>query len=178
MSLYARIANGAVVETFSPPMGFTLAECFTTALAAQFIDVTGTSPPPQSGWTATENVGVWSFAVPPAPVPSPAQNAQAAIAAGLTISSTGTPAIDGTFAIDTATQGKIAAVEVYILKNSVFPGGVTTYPWPVLAGEFVTFPDTTAFQNWATAICDYVSVLNIIIASNSGTLPSASVTIA
>jgi hypothetical protein len=81
-------------------------------------------------------------------------------------------------AVDPVMQGKIAAVEVYILKNSTFPGAASTYPWPTVTGAFVTFPSTTVFQNWATATANYVSALDIIIASNSGSLPSASVTIA
>lgn len=114
---------------------------------------------------------------PPSPTLTTAQQAAAAIAPGLTITSTGTPAINGTYAIDGPTQSKIAAVEVYILKNSTFPGGVTSYPWPTLTGG-VTFPNTAVFQTWATAIADHVSALDIIIAQDSGTLPSSSVTIA
>lgn len=178
MSTYARPSGGFVMELFSPPGGTTLAECFAAAVAAQFVDVTAVSPSPEPGWTATETLGVWSFAAPVTPTLTSAQNAAAAVEAGLTISSTGTPAIDGTFAIDPAMQGKIAAVEVYILKNSTFPGAASTYPWPTIAGAFVTFPSTTVFQNWATEIANYVSALDIIIASDSGSLPSASVMIA
>ena len=106
------------------------------------------------------------------------RNLQAALVSGLTVNGTGTPAIDGTFAVNPTTQGKIAAVEVYILKNGLFPGGGSTYPWPTVSGTFVTFPSTTVYQNWATAIANYVSAIDIVIASDTGSLPSSTVTIA
>ena len=115
---------------------------------------------------------------PPVTPPSLAQQAQMALAAGLTIASAGTPAIDGAYAVDPATQAKIAAVEVYIIKNGTFPGGAASYAWPTLAGGFATFPSVAVYQTWATAIADYVSALDIIAAVDSGALPAASVTIA
>lgn len=175
---YARIQNGVVAEMFSPPAGFTIEQCFALAVAEQFLDVTAVNPPPQPGWTATQNDGSWSFAAPATPTLTPAQQATAALAGTLTINSTGSPAIDGAYAIDPATQGKIAAVEVYILKNSTFPGGATTYPWPMAAGAIVTFPSTTVYQNWATAIANYISALDIVIAADGGALPPPTVTIA
>ena len=70
-----------------------------------------------------------------------AQQAAGAMTAGLTINSTSEPAINGTYAIDPATQGKIAAVEVYIMKAGTFPGAVSTYPWSDTSGTIHTFPN-------------------------------------
>ena len=98
--------------------------------------------------------------------------------AGLTVNSTSEPAINGTYAIDPATQGKIAAVEVYIMKAGTFPGGVSTYPWSDTSGTIHTFPNTATFQAWATAIADHVSAIDTIIATGTGSLPAATVTIA
>lgn len=137
-----------------------------------------------SQWAARFD-GAWAVAngalvpyMPSVTAPSPAQQAQVALSAGLTVASSGTPAIDGTFSVDPASQAKIAAVEVYILKNGTFPGGAASYQWPTMGGGFVTFPNIAAYQAWATAIADYVSALDMIIAADSGDLPSASIAIA
>jgi hypothetical protein len=37
---YARISsNNTVIETFTPPTGFSLADCFHTSIASQFVEV-------------------------------------------------------------------------------------------------------------------------------------------
>ena len=127
-----------------------------------------------SAWTISG--GAIVAATPPAP--TPAQLANTAMGAGLAITSTGTPALNGTYAIDNATQGKIAAISVYILTNAKFPGGVASYPLMDLSGTPHTFPTTASFQAFATAVADYVAVLDVIIASNAGTPPAAAKTIA
>jgi len=63
---YARIVDSIVVETFTPPEGFTIEECFTAELVAQF------RPCPEelkSGWTL-EKDGTFT-PPPPAPEPEP-----------------------------------------------------------------------------------------------------------
>lgn len=134
---------------------------------------------------ATRLTGQWAVAdgmlvaySPPATTPSLAQQAMLAFGAGLRVTSASAPAIDASYAIDAASQAKIAAVEVYILKNGAFPGMAASYPWPTLAGAIVTFPNVTVFQDWATAVANYVSALDIIIATNAGALPSAIAAIA
>lgn len=64
---YARIADSIVQEAFTPPPGFTLQECFTAELVAQFM------PCPdevQGGWILQQD---GTFAEPPAQdlAPSP-----------------------------------------------------------------------------------------------------------
>jgi hypothetical protein len=115
---------------------------------------------------------------PPVAAPTPAQLANTALGAGLAITSTSTPALNGTYAIDNASQGKIAAISVYILTNAKFPGGVASYPLVDMSGTPHTFPTTASFQAFATAVADYVAALDAIIATNSGTLPTAAKTIA
>lgn len=134
-------------------------------------------------WIADTNGLAWDGGglvsyTAPVVMPSPTQLATAALMAGLNVTSASTPAIDGRYALDPASQAKIAAVEIYILKNGGFPGTIASYPWPLLGGGLVTFPSTAVFQAWATAIADYVSALDIIIAGNSGALPPATIAIA
>lgn len=82
MSIYAHISNGVVAELFTPPAGFTLAQCFTPAVAANFVDVTNNTPAVQAGDIVTQTNGVTTFAAPPAPIgPSIESQAQAALTA-------------------------------------------------------------------------------------------------
>lgn len=63
---YARIVELTAVEVFTPPEGFTLDECFTAELVAQFV------PCPdevQGGWILQDD-GTF---IAPEPVPSVAQ---------------------------------------------------------------------------------------------------------
>lgn len=105
-------------------------------------------------------------------------SAAAALAAGFAVVSTGTPAISGTYPFSASWQNKITAVEVYVLKNGTFPGGVSEYGWLDTAGAPHVFPNVTVWGTWATAYADYVAALDQIIARGTGTLPTQPVTIA
>lgn len=61
MALYARIDNGKVAEFFET--GDDITTLFNPALI--WSDVTGLVPPPQEGWIATDNNGIWSFSEEP-----------------------------------------------------------------------------------------------------------------
>jgi hypothetical protein len=178
MTVYARIANGVVAELFTMPVNskFAISQMFNPALV--WVDVTNVSPQPQQGWSATQTGGTWSFAAPAPFVPTLTQQAQAALAAGIGITSTGTPSLNGTYAIDVASQQKINSVALFIAVNQKFPGGGTTYPWLDMSGTVHTFPSTTEFNAFATAVADYVAQLDMIIATGTGTLPVSAVTIA
>lgn len=63
MPKYARIIESTVVETFTPPAGFKLPDCFHPDVAAQFASVPENV---EVGWTATAQ----GWAPPPAPAPS------------------------------------------------------------------------------------------------------------
>ncbi|MDE2472656.1 MAG: hypothetical protein KGL35_29010 [Bradyrhizobium sp.] len=93
-----------------------------------------------------------------------AQQAQqtyaAALVAGLTITSTNTPALNGTYAIDPQTQTNITAEQVYIATRSTFTNGQSTKAWPDKAGAFHKFPSTAAFTAFAVAVAQYIDVLN------------------
>jgi len=170
--MYARINNGVVVELFTPPSGFTLAECFHPDVVAQFVAV----------GSATVAVGYLysggTFTAPPAPPPPTlAQQAAAAIGKGLAITSTSTPALDGTYACDDATQAKINRVASFIALNGKFPAGLTAMPWPDMSGTVHEFPTTAEFTAFAFAVANYVVELDAVIMGLATTLPAASATI-
>ena len=58
---YARIVDSVVVETFTPPEGFVLDECFTAELVAQFF----ACPEETEGGWVLQNDGTFAA---PAPV--------------------------------------------------------------------------------------------------------------
>jgi hypothetical protein len=109
--------------------------------------------------------------------PTPAQQAAAALAAGITITSTGTPALNGTYTCDATAQARITSVQAYIQANGKFPGSTSTMVWVLMNGSVVTFPTTAEFTAFATAVANYVWDLDEIILTNAGTLPAAQATI-
>lgn len=113
-----------------------------------------------------------------APTLTVAQQAANALSAGLIITSTSTPAISGTYPLDTLTQAKIDAIITFILANGTFPEGSATFEWPDTVGALHVFPSIAEFKLWATAIANYVNLLDLYGLGIGTTLPAATVTIA
>lgn len=132
------------------------------ALAAQWPEVTSSWPPAPS---AAEQL---------------ATQVAKAFAAGITITSTSTPALNGTYAIDPAAQQRINAIETAILKNGAFPGSSgTQLAYYDAAGAPHVFPSVAEFSAFATAVANFVADLDLYAAGAPGaSLPSADVTIA
>ena len=129
MSSYARIVGGVIAEIITPPAGFTLAQCYAPSIVAQCVGLDGITPAPAQNWTATETDGVWSFAAPVAPTPTLAQAAAALVAAGLTVTSTSTPALNGVYNVQSGVsfgQQDIATEAQFISTFSEFSNGTTT----------------------------------------------------
>jgi hypothetical protein len=147
-----------------------------TAIVSVFANAQDPTVYPNQGTIESTDPRYLAFVNPP---PTPATIAAAALNAGLAVTSTSAPAVDGTYALDPATQSKIAAMVLTIQVNGTFPNAMTTYPWPLLNGAFVTFPSVTVFKTWATALSNYVAALDLYAAGAPGTaLPTASTPIA
>jgi hypothetical protein len=99
-----------------------------------------------------------------APAPTPAPTMQ--------LVSTSTPALNGAYAVDSATQQRAAAVSLYIQVNGKFPAAQTALSWPDASGAPHVFPTTAEFQAFATALADFVAALDL------GQTPAQPVTIA
>jgi hypothetical protein len=110
---------------------------------------------------------------------TPQQLAAAALAAGIAITSTGTPALNGTYPLDQDSQNNVNATVAYILLNGTFPEGGTTMPWLLKNGTSVLWPSVTEFKAFATAYANYVAEIVLYEESGgqSGSLSSSSVTI-
>lgn len=114
--------------------------------------------------------------------PDPNVEASALLATGITITSTGTPALNGTYAVDPAAQSKITAEQVYIATTGKFTNGQTTRGWPDISGALHTFPSTAEFTAFAEACAQLVDAVlaaqEAALAGGSWVAPAATATIA
>jgi hypothetical protein len=114
----------------------------------------------------------------PVPAPTLAQQATALLSAGLTITSTSTPAIDGTYPATPTAVSYVNAEMLSILANGTFADGATTLQWADATGALHTFPSVAVFKLFATAIGAFVAAATKVEIGASTTLPPSSVTIA
>lgn len=136
------------------------------AIAAGWVEVTGSWPPAPTAAELTAQ--------------QLAAEIQAAYSAGLTITSTSTPAVKGTYGIRIQDQQTINAVETFVIKNNAFPGSSgTSLAYQDIAGNFHVFPSLAIWSEFANAVANYVADLKMYAAGAPGSsLPSKSVTIA
>lgn len=94
------------------------------------------------------------------------QNAQAAaasfaaaIGAGVAVTSTGMPALDGTYALDQASLNTMTSEQVYIATKGTFTNGGATRNWPDRSGALHLFPSTAEFTLFAEAVAQYYDAL-------------------
>lgn len=103
---------------------------------------------------------VWNSTAIPTPVP-PTQAELAAqafnelIATGIQIVSRGTPALNGTYAIDINSQAQISGIYAGIVGGAGLPGGAETFNYWDSVGGAHSF-DATSFTDFAKAVRDYV----------------------
>ena len=113
---------------------------------------------------------------PATPALSNAQKAAALQAGGLTITSTGTPALNAVYAMDQTTIALITSEELYIVANGTFSNGTGTLTW-LYAQPPVTFPNVTSFKTVASTIAQTITALVDYGAGATNTAPNMSVTI-
>jgi hypothetical protein len=136
------------------------------AISAGWIEVTGSWPhAPTSAELAAQQL---------------ATEIQTVYSAGLTITSTSTPAVNGTYGVKTQDQQTINAVETFVLKNNTFPGSAgTSLSYQDQSGAFHVFPSITVWSEFANAVANYIADLKMYAAGAAGSsLPANSVTIA
>lgn len=173
MKTYARIEGNLVAELFSTDGD--ISTMFHSGLI--WVDVTATLPRPEQNWIATETGVQWTFAAPSVPAPTPAQLASEALMAGLTITSTGTPSLNGTYACDALSQSDIIAIETSLNAGKGFPGASTTFNYPDASGVMHSFT-ATSFTDFAAAVRDFVYGCKSVISGASTALPASTATIA
>lgn len=175
MTQFARIESGVVMELFSPPTGLGIADCFHGGLVWAGVD--GVSPAPEVGWEASQTGGVWHFAAPAAPVLTLAEQAVARLAEGLSIASTGTPALSAVYPADAAAQQKLLSIQTVLAGTGSFPGGAATWPLKDRSGAWHVV-NVAQFTAIATAIAAFVAPIDLILDGRAGVaLPAASASI-
>lgn len=104
-----------------------------------------------------------------------------AMASGLAITSTGTPALNATYALDSTSQAQVFQIGTYAQSFSEFTNGTTSMSYPDITGTPHTFT-VTAFVALFQAIARYVTAaqttLETIQAGGSASWPAATATIA
>jgi hypothetical protein len=114
----------------------------------------------------TYSGGVFTPPYSPPPSYTPAQQAQMALDAGINLTSSSTPALDGTYAVNQSAISNLSAVTLYIVVNGTFPSGSDTMLWQDTSAEMHEFPDVDLFKEFASAIADYVSQVTLYRDSN------------
>jgi hypothetical protein len=173
MSTYALVFNGAIVQIDPATFPVNPALSWTG-------DISAVTPAPQVGWAATETGGVWTFTAPPAPpAPTLAQQAAAAMSAGLAITSTSTPALNATYDVGTSAQNHMQAEMISLLASggALFADGTATVAWPDMMGAIHTFTAAEA-KAFFLAAGAYVAALFKVQNGTLTTLPAATATIA
>ena len=103
--------------------------------------------------------------------------AAAALAAGLALTSTGTPALNGTYALSPTSLTQIAEVREDLLANGgTFSEGGASFVWADSAGSTHTF-NPTNFAAFAAAVAKYVEAVEEYADTGTGSIPSNAVTI-
>lgn len=128
-------------------------------------------------WGVTDGAFVDITPTPPDGPTELQQQAVAALAAGIQLTSLGTGSLNGSYAVDPSTTLQISGVVAGIGAGLGLPGGGVTFIWPDTSGGPHSF-DETNFKNFATAVSTYVYVLNQIIAGAILALPDSNITIA
>lgn len=173
--MYALIQNGLVSELYTPPSGFTLAQCFTPDVAVLFAEV-------PDGATVAPGYIYATGTFAPQPVASPtvltlAEQADALLGTGLAITSTGTHARDGQYAADPQTISFVNSEMIALASSKAFADGTTSIEWPDADGALHEF-NTTEFAALATALGAFVSgVRKCIIGASGAVLPQATAVI-
>jgi len=111
------------------------------------------------------------------PPETTAQKAASLLASGLKITSTGTPALNATYACDALSQADIVAIETSLNAGKGFPGGATTFSYPDNTGAMHGFSES-AFTDFAAAIRDYVYGCKAYSAGQTMVPPTATAAIA
>ena len=104
------------------------------------------------------------------------QSAAALLASGLAITSTSTPALNGTYPCDSNATAEIDAQVSSILLNGVFTNGATSIEWLDVSGAAHAF-SVSNFKAFATAVAAFVTACDEG-ALGLTALPSNAVTIA
>ncbi len=137
MGIYARIQDGIVMELFTPPEGFGIADCFVPELAATFVEVPE-GVEVEQGWTF-DGTTFAAPVIPPPPPPTADELLAEAISQGIAITCTSNSALNATYALDPTTMEQIGSVARDFSSGLGLPGDIETFTYPDSTGQPRTF---------------------------------------
>jgi len=175
VSTFALIADGQVVQLGAAE--------FPVHAALTWVEVSAVSPAPQPGWTATQNGSAWTFTAPAVPTPTPAQQAQAALVAGISITSTSGgwtatfPCLTDATGANMWTMVLAEQAALSLSGNATFADGAATVQWPDAGGALHAMT-SAQFQAFMKALGAFVAGCRNVINGVAGAmLPAAAATI-
>jgi len=115
------------------------------------------------------NQPAWVTA-PPAPPPTRAQLAQAALDAGMQLESASHPEANAVYALDDVTQRQLQGLALAANGGLGFPNGQSTFDYPDKAGNPVTLDQTTVVIVYR-AMASYVYTISQYAADVAADLP-------
>ena len=132
-------------------------------------------------WLATDNAPTRISSVAELLEVMQDQWAPQILAQGCALTSTGTPALNGTYALDKDSQSNISAIADGIANGKGLPGGGSTFNYPDVMGAQHAFDAAhfvAAAAAFETFIYDFDQALETLVSGGTATMPVASVTIA
>ena len=116
-----------------------------------------------NGSTVTETYAT----VPLPPATLAGGNYANAIAAGITLTWTSSTTLNGTYALDQTSMGKLNTIWTVVLANGTFPNGTALQPWHRADGTAVTF-SSPQFKAFGTAVSKDIAQLDAAQISQAG----------
>ncbi len=111
-----------------------------------------------SNW-AIDSGALVTYTAPPS-LPTQAQTLLAQkIAAGIAITSTSVPAVNGTYALDQVSTNQIYQIGSFAKTFNIFPSGATTLEYPDISSNFHAF-NVAVFIEFLLAVAALVAGLN------------------
>lgn len=170
--------HGAEVGWTSPDGAYML------VTVVHFVPPQGQMNTGDPSYTLSGTVLTETYATVPLPPPTPAAaaatNYQNAIFAGIVLTWTTSTTLNGTYALDQITMGKLNSIWTVVLANGTFPNGTALQPWHRMDGTSVTM-SSPQFKAFGTAVSKYVAALDAAQFSQAGggspTWPSNAVSV-
>jgi hypothetical protein len=126
-------------------------------------------------YTVVDGAVIETYATQPIPAPSLYQVFAAALASGISVTSTSTPTLNGTYGCTPSDQANITSIMTGIAAGAGVPGGGSTFYWLDASGAPHEFT-AAQFLDLSKAIRDYVYALDMF-GYGQGAQPSATATI-
>ena len=152
----------------------------TQVWSSQRMEYVATTDATYSAWLAQGNAPTRISSAASLAAVMSSQFAPVVLAVGVQVTSTATPALNGTYALDQVSQNQITAIAAGIAAGKGLPGAGTTFNWPDASGT----PHAFSSANWTdfasaveTYIYNFTESLLTIVSGGSATMPAQPVTI-